>query len=102
MKGLLMAWEESLLTLLLWAAAAGIVVANGSDSPESWLWAAMLVVQSIPYAASFITAMVSIGPQLFKRRSAVPAVEQPRMPPATPSPSAGALPLNRVTRDRNS
>jgi hypothetical protein len=63
----------------------------------------MLVVQSIPYAASFITAMVSIAPQLFKRRRPpVPVVEQPSLPPATPSPSAGALPLNRVTRDRES
>jgi exo-beta-1,3-glucanase (GH17 family)/cellulose synthase/poly-beta-1,6-N-acetylglucosamine synthase-like glycosyltransferase len=103
MKGLLMAWEESLLTLLLWIAAAGIVVANGSDSPESWLWAAMLVVQSIPYAASLITAMVSIAPQLFKRRRPrVPMAEQPRPSSAMPSPSAGALPLNRVTRDRES
>jgi hypothetical protein len=102
MKGLLMAWEESLLSLLLWTAAVGIVVANGSDSPESWLWAAMLVVQSIPYAASFITAMVSIAPQLFKRRLPAPAAEPPRLPPGTPSTSAGALPLNRVTRDRDS
>ncbi|MCX7353531.1 MAG: hypothetical protein NTY59_01620 [Alphaproteobacteria bacterium] len=97
-----MAWEESLLTILLWVAAVGIVMANGSDSPESWLWAAMLVVQSIPYAASFITAMVSIGPQLFKRRPPASAAEQPRLPSVTPSPSAGALPLNRVTRDRDS
>lgn len=69
LRGLAMAWEETSLMGLLWIAAATIIIANASESPEAWLWGAMLLGQSVPYSAALITAMVNVMPQIRARRA---------------------------------
>ncbi len=70
-QGLAMAREEAVLGSLLWVAAGTVVAFNTAESPEAWLWAAMLVVQSLPYGAAVLTALISAMPQ--RHAAVVPA-----------------------------
>lgn len=61
--GLLMAGEELQLCGLLWLAALAVVWRYGLDNPEAALWSAVLVVQSLPYAAAVVTALINARPR---------------------------------------
>ena len=59
-----MAWEETQIFGLLLLSAGASVWFFGSDHPEGMLWAALLLVQSIPYGAALATSMASCMPRL--------------------------------------
>ena len=54
--------EEAGLTLLLWGAACGVAVSQGPDLPGSRLWAAVLLVQSMPYLAALLVSLTNVLP----------------------------------------
>ncbi|SDH58217.1 Exo-beta-1,3-glucanase, GH17 family [Pseudomonas panipatensis] len=55
--------EELFVMLLLWGAALGIVLVQGVPSPDLMFWVAMLLVQSLPYLAALIMALLSSLPK---------------------------------------
>ena len=55
--------EEVFIMFLLWGAAAGIAVVQGIPSPDVMFWVAMLLVQSLPYLAALIMALLSSLPR---------------------------------------
>lgn len=87
-RGLLHAREETALMLLLWAAAAAVAVVYGERDREAWVWVAVMLVQSIPYAAALVLSMVSAVPGLRFLPSGQPAASLPA--PAAPVPQQGA------------
>ncbi|WXL27176.1 glycosyltransferase [Ectopseudomonas mendocina] len=62
MVALAEAREEVFIMLLLWGAAIGICFAQGLESADDKFWVAMLLVQSLPYLAALIMAMLSSLP----------------------------------------
>lgn len=67
--------EEVFIMLLLWGAALGIVLVQGVPSRDMLFWVAMLLVQSLPYLAALVMALLSSapGPQPAPEPSAAPA-----------------------------
>lgn len=63
MQGILMAWEECALLAGLVFCALSIVQHYGAANRDAVLWAAMLLVQSLPYWAALITSMVNAVPR---------------------------------------
>ncbi len=62
-KALASAREETLLMATLWLAAWGILrIPQEIGSPDLNMWIAVLLIQSIPYAASLIVSLVSAFP----------------------------------------
>jgi hypothetical protein len=61
-RGLLASREESTILALLALGALAIYFRFGGDDVEALLWIALLGVQSLPYLASFATAMVNALP----------------------------------------
>lgn len=55
--------EEVFIMLLLWGAALGIVLVQGVPSPDLMFWVVMLLVQSLPYLAALIMALLSSLPR---------------------------------------
>ena len=68
--------EEVFIMLLLWGAALGIVLVQGVPSRDMMFWVAMLLVQSLPYLAALVMALLSAAPK---------AQEAPVANPATPT-----------------
>ncbi|MFR0689862.1 glycosyltransferase [Enterobacterales bacterium AE_CKDN230030158-1A_HGKHYDSX7] len=68
--------EEVFIMLLLWGAALGIVLVQGVPSRDMMFWVAMLLVQSLPYLAALVMALLSAAPK---------AQEVPVASPATPA-----------------
>ncbi|MGV8844240.1 MAG: glycosyltransferase [Pseudomonas sp.] len=64
--------EEVFIMLLLWGAAIGIGIVQGFPGPDVKFWVAMLLVQSLPYLAALIMALLSSLPQPTEE-----ALEQP-------------------------
>jgi hypothetical protein len=62
-------WQETALLALLLAAMVSMGFDRGFTDPAVTLWMVMLGVQSLPYAATFITASVSA---LSNRKAAAP------------------------------
>jgi hypothetical protein len=60
--GFLMAREETVLMLTQWASATAILADKGWHDLDARMWALVLMVQSIPYLAALITALVSALP----------------------------------------
>jgi cellulose synthase/poly-beta-1,6-N-acetylglucosamine synthase-like glycosyltransferase len=65
-----MAREETLLAVFLWLAAAAVARIYGGDDPEALLWAAVMLVQSLSFAAAPAMAMVNALPALRRRQAA--------------------------------
>jgi exo-beta-1,3-glucanase (GH17 family)/cellulose synthase/poly-beta-1,6-N-acetylglucosamine synthase-like glycosyltransferase len=63
MVALAEAREEVFVMLLLWGAAAGIAIVQGLPSADVKFWVAMLLVQSLPYLAALIMALLSSLPK---------------------------------------
>ncbi len=82
--GFLMAREETVLMLSQWICIALILIAKGWHDMDARMWALVLSVQSIPYMAALITAMVSALPteQFMKRMQTRPSGPAPLIPPA--------------------
>ena len=55
--------EELFIMLLLWGAALGIYLVQGLPSNDMRFWVTMLLVQSLPYLAALIMAMLSSLPK---------------------------------------
>ncbi|MHC6227005.1 glycosyltransferase [Pseudomonas sp. X10] len=55
--------EELFIMLLLWGAAAGIYLVQGLPSADMRFWVAMLLVQSLPYLAALVMALLSSLPK---------------------------------------
>ena len=53
------AWQEVTLLSLCCLALIAMVFDRGFDDPASMLWMVMLLVQSVPYAATVATALLS-------------------------------------------
>jgi hypothetical protein len=64
LKALSAAREEALLMLALWLAAAGIMLQFGTDTLDLLMWAVMLLLQSVPYAAALLVSIISALPGL--------------------------------------
>lgn len=68
--------EELALLAGLWAAALGIVTARGALEPAAQLWALLLLVQSLPYLAALVMALLGAAPSLTPRGQ--PRLADPR------------------------
>ncbi|MDT4331926.1 glycosyltransferase [Methylomonas sp. MS20] len=60
--GLLIIWQELLLLILLLAGAVAMRMEPQFDNLSGRLWVAVLVVQSVPYIATFLTILISVAP----------------------------------------
>ncbi|SDH50065.1 Exo-beta-1,3-glucanase, GH17 family [Pseudomonas flavescens] len=63
MVALAEAREEVFIMLLLWGAALGIAIVQGLPSYDVKFWVIMLLVQSLPYLAALIMALLSSQPK---------------------------------------
>ncbi|MEK6776579.1 MAG: glycosyltransferase [bacterium] len=63
-KAVAAVWEEFMLMLLLWMSAGTIAYMQGYDSRDIFLWTIVLIIQSVPYLASFIMSLISGLPGL--------------------------------------
>jgi hypothetical protein len=63
-KALSAAREETLMLIALWLAAGGIIHYFGTETLDLLMWAVMLLLQSVPYAAALIVSIVSALPRL--------------------------------------
>lgn len=61
-RGLIHAREETALMLVLWAASLAVATVFGPHDAEAYVWAAVLALQSLPYAAALTLSMVSAAP----------------------------------------
>ncbi|WP_148294316.1 glycosyltransferase, partial [Azospirillum sp. B506] len=64
MQAFLMAREELVLLVSLWGAALAIVMVFGHENRDAFMWSGLLVVQSLPYLAAFITALINVFPTI--------------------------------------
>lgn len=62
MVALAEAREEVFIMLLLWGAAIGICIVQDLPNADVQFWVAMLVVQSLPYLAALVMALLSSMP----------------------------------------
>jgi len=89
-KALAMARDEAVLAGLLWFGAAGIWLSLGGIDPDARLWSALLLVQSLPYAAAVWVSLVNAMEQVRQTRlllapqdeAPAPGVERPAVQPA--------------------
>ncbi|WP_193552288.1 glycosyltransferase [Oleisolibacter albus] len=58
-QGFLYAKEEVMLMLGLWITAVAVAWKEGGDNRDAYIWALMLVVQSLPYIAALAVATVN-------------------------------------------
>ena len=56
--------QETILLVALLSAAVGVIVVQGREMLDVKVWAAVLVVQAIPYAASLLLSLISAFPKL--------------------------------------
>ncbi|HVI51385.1 MAG TPA: glycosyltransferase [Candidatus Sulfotelmatobacter sp.] len=82
--GFMMASEETVLMLSQWICAVVILWIKGWNDIDARMWALVLSVQSIPYAAALATAMISALPteDVMKRLN-----KNKGQPPMAPSPA---------------
>ncbi|MGR8933487.1 MAG: glycosyltransferase [Gammaproteobacteria bacterium] len=69
LSGFRMVEEETLLLILLWGAVLLLSRNSLFDNTEGRLWISVLLIQSVPYAASVLTAFISVAPSIgFKKK----------------------------------
>jgi len=54
--------EETFLALLLWVAAAGVIMGPGQDLPGAICWSGILLIQSLPYVAAIVMSLINSVP----------------------------------------
>lgn len=64
LAGLITIWQELLLLTLLWTAAILMLSVEHFSNLNGQLWVAVLLVQSVPYAASLLLLLVNIAPNV--------------------------------------
>jgi exo-beta-1,3-glucanase (GH17 family)/cellulose synthase/poly-beta-1,6-N-acetylglucosamine synthase-like glycosyltransferase len=64
LRALASAKEETLLMILLWFCAAGVIWRHGSDSFDMFLWVIVLLTQSLPYTAALTLSLLSAFPRI--------------------------------------
>lgn len=90
LRGLAMASEEAHLAAALWIAAACIGLRYGQSNTEAMLWSLVMAVQSLPYLASVITALINVIPAVRYMPAAtavseaIPAAMAPARNPVAP------------------
>lgn len=87
-KAFAASFEELCFSFVLWAAAASVILVHGADLPGAIRWSGILVLQSLPYVASIIVALINAMPQ--RRAGAVAQAVIPA-PVARPVPHAAPL-----------
>ena len=75
-------WQEATLLALLLIAMISMAFGRGLMDPAVTLWMVMLGVQSLPYAATFITAIVSALSNRAASAAAAPPMADPAVPEA--------------------
>ena len=73
MVALAEAREEVFVMLLLWGAAIGISFAQDIGNADVKFWVATLLVQSLPYLAALLMAMLSSLPKPQEKDAGEPA-----------------------------
>ena len=58
--------EEAVMLVLLWGLAAAFLMNENFADSLSRLWVAVLLVQSVPYAAAVLLSFINVLPALFK------------------------------------
>ncbi|MBZ0072806.1 MAG: glycosyltransferase [Thiohalobacteraceae bacterium] len=56
--------EETLMCIALWLAAGSIIYRFGTETLDLLMWAVMLLLQSVPYAAALLVSIISAFPRL--------------------------------------
>lgn len=72
-QALAAALEETALAVVLWICAAGVYIVQGPDIPGAVRWSGVLLVQSLPYLAAMVVAMINALPAKRASESAVAA-----------------------------
>lgn len=83
-KGVLMAREELLILIALWMACMGVAWRYDLHNPEAFLWAAVLVILSLPYVAALICSLMSVIPPQKSACVTSPASAPPPQSPEIP------------------
>ncbi|MBF0154782.1 MAG: glycosyltransferase [Magnetococcales bacterium] len=55
--------EELVLLLALWISALGVALVQGKEMPSAYIWSAALFIQSLPYAAAVLVALINALPK---------------------------------------
>ena len=79
-QALRVVWQETTLFVLCVSAIVSVAVVHGVDEPPALLWMVMLAVQSVPYAATVVTAALSAASNAV--RAAPPVSTDAPVPPA--------------------
>lgn len=74
-QGLKMARDETILFVVPLAAAIAVLLLQGRDFVDARAWAAMLLVQAVPYAAALVQSMIAAAPSLAWVRRALEPVQ---------------------------
>jgi hypothetical protein len=61
-QGLIDAWEETLIAAILIGSGIWVMYTRGAVEPAAALWAVLLFVQSLPFAAATIMSMLAVLP----------------------------------------
>ncbi len=80
-QALRVVWQETTLFALCAAAVVSVAVVHGFDEPAALLWMVMLTVQSVPYAATVVTAALSAASNAERAAMAKSAPVQPAPEP---------------------
>jgi exo-beta-1,3-glucanase (GH17 family)/cellulose synthase/poly-beta-1,6-N-acetylglucosamine synthase-like glycosyltransferase len=95
-RGIVVAWEEFVLCLLLWLGAA-VIFMGGYNNDEAITWSAMLVAQSLPYAAGVLASLIGAMPAFAPRRlRTMVAAKAPGVLPAPAAAPAQAAQSARI------
>ncbi len=65
--------EEAGIALVLWMASTGVILCQETDIPSATLWAGVLLIQSLPYAASVIVSLTNAFPVHLSKTISAPA-----------------------------
>jgi hypothetical protein len=66
-----LAWQETALLVLGALAIVGMVIGRGFDDPAAILWMCMLAIQSLPYLATVVTALMSARSNTHRQPAAI-------------------------------
>jgi hypothetical protein len=89
-RAVLAAREESLILVGLWIGALGVAERYGISYAETQLWVAVLLVQSLPYAASLYLSLLNARPVARPVVVAAPQVQPRTTAPALASDAIDA------------
>lgn len=69
--------EEAVMLVLLWGMATAFMLSDDFADSTSRLWIAVLLVQSVPYAAAVLLSFINVLPALFRAKDAPRAALSP-------------------------